>query len=235
MSKNVQFIKGFSIAIIVAGILSALLIISGDTFSFASDGITARLFLICLSFILFSLTFVAGLVVAEKPPYKTLGNAAMIVSGVAFLLIVILIFTGVDDNLGIIKLAIILFIVAFALAHLSVLYHFNLNNKNAIMARTLAMVFLSIYTFISIINVLNSGSGFPGLFGGDQTTLKLGLASTILSYAATALVPLFNRFPKEATPISNVEEIKPVTENYETETVQTAPVFPPMDDITTKE
>lgn len=234
MSKNTQFIKGFSIAIIIAGVFAALLIISGDIFSFASGDFTAKLFLICLSFILFSISFVAGLVVAEKPAYKSLGNAAMIVSAIAFLIIIVLIFTGVQDNLSIFKLALILFLLALALGHLSVLYHFNLNNKYAEMSRTLAMIFLSIYTFISIINILNTSRDFPGFLGGDQMTIKLGLAASILSYAATALIPLLNRINFDTISNSGVEEVKPIVDKLENETTQTEPAFPPMDDITSK-
>lgn len=197
MNNNPQTIRGAIIAVIIAGAIGALTVLAGDTFGMATGNITAKLFLISVSFIFFGITAALGFVATEKNEFKGLGNATMIVSAIAFFVMLILIFAGINDNVTIAKLAFSLFIASIALGHISLLHHFNLRNKQAVTARTCATIFISIFSFIVIANIFGTGNGFTSLLG-NQTMMKGGVASLVLDLAATLLVPLCNRLPAEA-------------------------------------
>ncbi|HUM97256.1 MAG TPA: hypothetical protein PK275_05325 [Chitinophagaceae bacterium] len=210
MKNTTSAIRSLIIAIIVAGTIGALTVLAGDSFGMATGDITAKIFLICISFIYFGIPAAIGYVVAEKPIYKGLGNATMIVSSVAFLITLILIFAGINDDASIAKLAASLFIASIALGHISLLHHFTLLNKHAHTARTSATIFISIFSFIVIINIFGTGNGFTSILG-NQTMLKGGVASLVLDLAATLLVPLCNRLPADEQPtLSFSNESKPV-------------------------
>jgi uncharacterized membrane protein len=196
--NNQQFIKGAIITVIIAAAIAVLTVLAGDSVGRGAGEITGKLFLVCFSLIFFGITAAISMVVTEKPQYKVLGNAGMIVSAVAFLLILILIFAGIGNarDLTILKLTIALFISSISLAHICLLHHFNLQNKHAHLARITATIFISLFTIVIIVNIFGAGNGFQSLMNG-QTTLKLIAASLVIDLGATLLVPLCNRLKVE--------------------------------------
>ena len=162
--NNQQFIKGAIITLIIAAAIAVLTVLAGDSIGRGAGEFTGKLFLACFSLIFFGITTAISMVVTEKPQYKILGNAGMVVSAVAFLLILILIFAGVrsESDLTIAKLAFALFIASIALAHICLLHHFNLQNKYAHFARITATIFISLFSLIIIVNIFESGKLHQG-------------------------------------------------------------------------
>jgi uncharacterized membrane protein len=194
--NNQQFIKGAIITVIIAAAIGVLTVLAGDSAGRGAGDFTGKLFLVSFSLIFFGITAILSMVVTAKPAYKNLGNAGMIVSVIAFFLILILIFTGVGEDITIAKLAFALFIASIALAHICLLHHFNLQNKHAHSARITATIFISLFAFVIIINVFGAGDGFSALMN-SQGMLKMGMASLVIDLAATLLVPLCNRLKAE--------------------------------------
>ncbi len=191
--NNQQFIKGAIITVIIAAAIGALTVLAGDSFGGGGGEITGKLFLVSFSLIFFGITAAISMVVTEKPQYKNLGKAGMIVSAAAFLLVLILIFAGVGDDITIAKVAFALFIASIALAHICLLHHFNLQNKHAHTARIVATIFISLFSLVIIINIFGTGQGLQSLLVNGQSMAKLGMTSLIVDLAATLLVPLCNR------------------------------------------
>jgi hypothetical protein len=194
--NNQQFIKGIIIAVIIAAAIGVLTVLGGDSIGRGGAEITGKLFLASFSLIFFGITATISMVVSAKPPYKNLGNAGAIVSVAAFVLVLILIFAGVGNDLTIPKFAFSLFIASIALAHICLLHHFNLQNKYAHTARITATIFISIFSVIIIVNVFGAGESLLTLMNG-QSILKMGIGSLIIDLAATLLVPLCNRLKVE--------------------------------------
>ncbi len=191
--NNQQFIKGAIITVIIAAAIGALTVLASDSFGDGGGEIAGKLFLVSFSLIFFGIMAAISMVVTEKPPYKNLGKAGMIVSAAAFLLVLILIFAGVDDDITIAKLAFALFIASIALAHISLLHHFNLQNKHANTARIIATIFISLFSLVIIINIFGTGQGLQSFLVNGQSMAKLGMTSLMIDLAATLLVPLCNR------------------------------------------
>jgi hypothetical protein len=198
-STNQQFIKGAIITVIIAGAIAALIVLAGDSAGRGSGEITGKLFLMCFSLIFFGITAVISMVVTEKPQYKMLGNAGMIVSAAGFFVVMILILAGVGNQRDMIipKFAIALFIASIALAHICLLHHFNMQNKYAHYARMTATIFISIFSLVIIVNIFGAGDGLQSLMN-VQSSGKIVTASLIIDLAATLLVPLCNRLKVNA-------------------------------------
>ncbi len=189
-SKNPQLVKASVALVIIAGALGAL--------SIMVEGIgvvSGKIFLICLSLIIFGITAMISLVVTRKPAYKTLGMAGAIASGLGFLLVFVVILAEVGDE-GIFKLGFVLFILSIALAHISLLHYFNLQNKYAMYARMTATVAISLFSIFIIMRIFEPFAGISSLLY-SQSTLKMLVASFIIDLAATLLVPLCNRLKVE--------------------------------------
>jgi hypothetical protein len=195
--NNQQFIKGMIIAVIIAAVIGALTVLAGDSIGRGASAITGKLFLASFSLIFFGITATISKVVAAKPVYKSLGNAGAMVSLAAFVLVMLLIFTGVDNDLTIAKFAFSLFIASIALAHICLLHHFNLQNKYAHYARMTATIFISIFSLVIIVNIFGAGDGLQSLMN-VQSSGKIVTASLIIDLAATLLVPLCNRLKVNA-------------------------------------
>lgn len=209
MSRNPQFIRGSIIVLLIAGIIGVLTVLAGDSFGVATGDFTGKLFLTCFSLIFFSITAVICMVVTEKPEYKNLGNAGLIVSAIAFFITLILIFGGVGEDPSIAKFAFSLFLASIALAHISLLHYFNIRNRHAHNARMTATIFISIFTGVIIILLFSSRGLFDSL-GDAQTMSKIILGSLVADLAATAMVPLCNRLPADEQPaLSFDNENKP--------------------------
>ena len=223
-TNNQQFIKGAIITVIIAGAIAALTVLAGDSVGRGAGEITGKLFLVCFSLIFFGITAAISMVLTEKAQYKSLGNAGMIASVIAFFLVLILIFAGVnnENDLTLVKLAFAFFIASIALAHICLLHHFNLQNKYANYARITATIFISVFSLIIIINIFGTGNGLQAMVNG-QSTLKLGFTSLVIDLAATLLVPLCNRlnveepvklsFSDEQPPPHNEQEMPPAENN----------------------
>jgi cytochrome c biogenesis factor len=191
--NNQQFIKGAIITVIIAAAIGALTVLASDSVGGGGGEITGKLFLVSFSLIFFGIMAAISMVVTEKPQYKNLGKAGMIVSAAAFFLVLILIFAGIDDDITIAKLAFALFIASIALAHVCLLHHFNLQNKHAHTARIIATIFISLFSLVIIINIFGAGEGLQSLLVNGQSMAKVGMTSLIIDLAATLLVPLCNR------------------------------------------
>jgi hypothetical protein len=187
MNQNNQQLIKISIAIvIVAGLLGALSVISGDI------GVSSmKIFALSLLIIIYGITATISMVVNRKPAYKTLGTAGMIASGLGFLLSAIVILIEIEET-GILQLASSFFIAAIALAHICLLHYFNLQNKYAYYARITATIAIAVFSLILITRIFEP---FPNLnsFGGNQSILKILVAALVIDLAATLLVPLCNR------------------------------------------
>src|SRR5947207_222360 len=110
MKQTPQTIKALVIIVIVAGLLGALTILAIESFGIAG----IKLFAISLALMLCGITATLSLVVAEKPEYKTLGVAGMIVSGLVFLLATAIILGEIGDP-GFLKFVLSLFIISIGL------------------------------------------------------------------------------------------------------------------------
>jgi len=184
--NNQQFIKVSVIVVIIAGLLGALAVISSGI------GLeNAKMISISLILIIYGITATICMVVTSKPAYKTLGTAGMIVSGIAFLLTLIMII-GEIGNEELLKGSFAFFIASVALAHICLLHHFNLQNKYALYARITATAAIAIFSFLIIIRIFEPFLSLTALVY-NQSILKIILASLIIDLAATLLVPLCNR------------------------------------------
>lgn len=199
--NNQQFIKASVIIVIIAGLLGALAVISGGI------GLeNGKLIAISLSVIIFGITATICMVVTRKPAFKTLGNAGMIVSGLAFLVAFIMI-VGAIESEEILKIGFALFIASVALAHICLLHNFNLQNKYALYARMVATIAISIFSLLIITRVFEPIISLTSLVY-NQSIIKILLSSLIVDLAATLLVPLCNRLKVNApaVQITNTSE-----------------------------
>ena len=184
--NNQQFIKVSVIVAIIAGLLGALAVLSSGI------GLeNAKMISISLVLIIYGITATVCMVVTGKPAFKTLGTAGMIVSGIAFLLALIMI-VGEIGNEELLKLGFASFIASVGLAHICLLHHFNLQNKYALYARMTATAAIAIFSFLIIIRIFEPFISLNAL-AYNQSILKIILASLIVDLAATLLVPLCNR------------------------------------------
>jgi len=184
--KNQQLIKVSVVVVIIAGLFGALSIIT--------EGVglaTGKLFTISLSLIFFGITATISMISARKPENKTLGMAGIAVSGLTFLLIFVMIIGEIGNDL-MLKLIFALFISSIALAHISLLHYFNLQNKYALYARITATVAIAFFSLFINIQVF---SPIPNLnsIAGNQSSYKVIIGALIIDLAATLLVPLCNR------------------------------------------
>jgi hypothetical protein len=184
--NNQQFIKASVIIVIIAGLLGALSVMSGGI------GLeNAKIISISLSLIIFGITATISMVVTRKPAFKSLGTAGMIVSGITFLLALIII-VGTIENEEILKIGFAFFIASIALAHICLLHYFNLQNKYALYARIAATIAIAIFSLLIIIRIFEPIINFNAL-AFDLSIIKIILSSLIIDLAATLLVPLCNR------------------------------------------
>lgn len=189
MKQSPQTIKALIIAVIIAAAVSAIGILAVDGMGKGAG----KVFIICLCFILFALFGAAPLVVAEKPAYKTLGIAGMIVPVLGFVLTAVAILGEIGD-VGLMKFIGCLFVLSLGLAQVSLLYHINVQNNYANTARIAATVGIAIFTFLIIIRIFDSFLMYES-FLYDQSTSKITVVAFIVDLAATILVPLCNRLP----------------------------------------
>jgi len=186
LQNNQQFIKVSVIVVIIAGLLGALAVLSSGI------GLeNAKIISISLVLIIYGITSTLCMVVTGKPAYKTLGNAGMIVSGIAFLLAFTLI-VGSIDNEELLKIEFAFFIASVGLAHICLLHHFNLQNKYALYARMTATAAIALFSLLVIIRIYEPILSLTALVY-NQSILKIILALLIADLAATLLVPLCNR------------------------------------------
>jgi hypothetical protein len=186
LQNNQQFIKVSVMVVIIAGLLGALAVLSSGIM--LANG---KMISICLLLIIYGITATLCMVVTSKPAYKTMGTAGMIVSGIAFLLALIMI-AGSVENEELLKTAFAFFIASVGLAHICLLHHFNLQNKYALYARMTATAAIAIFSFLFIIRIFEPFLSLTALIY-NQSILKIILAALIIDLAATLLVPLCNR------------------------------------------
>jgi len=187
MKLSAPTIKAFVIAVIIAGLFGVISILASD--GMGMEG--AKAFAISMCFILYGLLSAAPMVLAEKPEYKTLGVASMIVSTLAFILTVAAILAEITDA-GFLKFIASLFILSLGLAHICLLHHFNLQNKYAHYARVTATIAITLFTLLIIVRVFDTFMLYES-FLYNQSTAKITVVAFIIDLTATLLVPLCNR------------------------------------------
>ncbi len=202
--NNQQLIKASVVTVIVAGALGTLAVLAGGI-----GVVSAKIFALSLSIIIFGITATICMVVTRKAEYKTLGTAGMAISGLGFLLTLIIVIGETADQ-GLLKLALCFLILSIALAHICLLHHFTLQNKYALYARITATVAISIFSLCLILRVFEPLQGLY-MLAYNQSTLKLLVAALIVDLAATLLVPLCNRLKAEVPELILTEE-PPATE-----------------------
>jgi hypothetical protein len=184
--NNQQFIKASVIIVIVAGLLGAIAVMSGGI-----GPANAKVIAISLAVIIFGITATICMVVTRKPEYKKLGIAGMIASGIAFLIVFIVVVAEIESE-GLLKAGFAFFIASIGLAHICLLHNFNLQNKYALYARITATIGISLFSLLLITRVFEPLINFNAL-AYNQSILKILLASLVIDLSATLLVPLCNR------------------------------------------
>ena len=203
MKLSPQTIKVLVIAVIIAGLFGAITVLASA--GMGMEG--AKAFAISMCFIFYGLLSAAPMVLAEKPEYKTLGIASMVVSTLAFILTVAAILAEITDA-GLLKFIVSLFILSLGLAHICLLHHFNLQNKYAQYARMTATIAITLFTFLIIIRVFDSFMVYDS-FLYNQSTYKITIVAFIIDLTATLLVPLCNRLQVTEKVEMNFEEAPP--------------------------
>ena len=201
MKQNQQTIKTSIITIISAGSLGALLVLGG-----VQSAGAAKIFGIALLLIIYSITAVICMVTAEKLKYKSIGTAGIVTSGGGFLLSSIALLSNLGD-VSLLQLSGALLIASIALAHISLLFHFNIRNKYAHYARTTAVAAIAVFAFLFIIRLFDPLSDLY-MLAYSQSGAKLLVAALLVDLSATALVPLCNRLnvPVEIPEIPSLPE-----------------------------
>jgi hypothetical protein len=202
---NQQLIRTSVIIVIIAGLFGALSILA-DNIGFTS----AKMVSLCFSLIILGITATISMVVTRKPEYKTLGMAGIVTSAACFMLLLLIILAEITNE-EILKLAFTLFIASIAIAHISLLHHFNLQNKYALYARVTATIAISIFSIVLITRIFEP---FPSLYSlaYSQGAMKILVAALIIDLAATLLVPLCNRLHVQGpAEVLSFEEEKTVT------------------------
>jgi hypothetical protein len=77
-----------------------------------------------------------------------------------------------DRDEGLLKLGFALFILSIALAHISLLHYFNLQNKYAFYARITASIAISLFSLLLIMRIFEPFMGVSSLVY-NQSTLKM--------------------------------------------------------------
>src|SRR5258708_6908666 len=144
MKQINQSILKISIAIIIIlSSLSAIMILAKSDYK----PISAKLFAVTYSVFLYGITSSICMAVSFREKYRSLGIAGISISAAGFALSLFGIFSNVS-SVTLFKLIFGLTIAAIALAHISFLYYLNMQNKYASTARTVAVVFISIFSFL---------------------------------------------------------------------------------------
>ena len=200
MKQKPQTIKALVIAVIIAGILGSITILAID--SLGVEGI--KVLGICLSLIIYGICGAVCMVVSEKPAYKTLGGAGMIIAVFAFVLTAVVIIAEIGDA-GFLQFLSSLFIILLGLSHICLLHHFNLQNKYASYARITATVAIALFTLLSVVRTFDSFLFYESFFY-NQATYKIIFVAFVVDIAATLLVPLCNRLQVPEKAELNFEE-----------------------------
>jgi hypothetical protein len=222
--NNQQTIRGAIIAVIVAAGISILTLLAGE--SLGNFG--GKIFLICFSFIFFGITAAISLIIGSNSMYKNLGNAGAIVSGLGFLFVAILVLGEMSDT-AMVQLTATTFIASIALAHISLLHHFKMQNKYAIQARIMATIFISLFSLILIAKIFEPLEGIQYILY-NQSMAKIVISALVADLAATLLVPLCNRLEvkDETTELSFSNETEPPAKENEPININTEQTEKPL-------
>lgn len=200
MKLSPQIIKALVITVIIAALVSAIGILAVD--GVGIDG--AKIFIICICFLLYGLFAAAPLVVAEKTEYRTLGIAGMFIPMLGFVLSAVAILAEIGDT-GLLKFIGALFMLSMGLAQVCLLYHINVQNQYANAARLTATITIALFTLLIIIRIFDSFESYDS-FLYDQSTSKIMVVAFLIDIAATILVPLCNRLQLDEKVELNFDE-----------------------------
>lgn len=189
MNESKQPLLKITIALVIIAAIAATVMI------FLSDGYDmngSKIAFTCFSLIFFGITGSICLATTGNPKFGIIGNIGVIISVFAFLLINIIVH-GEIESTELLKAGFSLFILAIALAHISFLFHINIQNKYASTTRIIAVIFISIFSIQIISKVFGANTTFIFTSTPTAEELKILLSSLVLDLAATVLVPLCNR------------------------------------------
>ena len=184
---NQPFLKVLIIGILVIGVAGTAIILGGELYR----DLNAKILYITYSVLIYGITASVCWAVTRKNKYRGLGTTGIIVSVLAALLNVALAIseTGTQDVL---QIAFTFFIVAISMAHICFLFYITIQNKYAEAARTVAVIFISIFSLLAIIKIFNSSNSLY-LAEGMETYARLLMVALTINLTATLLVPLCNR------------------------------------------
>ncbi len=186
--NNQQPLKVLIGLVILAGLAATIIVLSSDDFNPWSSKTLA----IALSLLFYGITGTVCWAVTRKKEHNILGYAGLAVAGVGFLLNTAGIL-GEFKSTEMLKLTFNLWIASIGLAHISFLFYITVQNRYASIARTVATIFIAIFSLLIISKVFGIDEEFFFLTENYTTYLRLILAAWVLDLTATLLVPLCNQ------------------------------------------
>lgn len=194
-SNQQQGLKLLIILVAAIGALAAILMLAG-----VFDGFSGKFIGITFSMLYYGIMGCICHAVIRKKEYYGLGIAGIAVAAAGFLLNLLLILLEKEIfTADFAKVVLALLLVSLALAHISFLFYINIQNKYAALARTIAVIFISLFTFLIVVKLFDSFD-FIYMRRTNEGFARVLIASLITDLTATLLVPLCNqlRFPSEA-------------------------------------
>jgi hypothetical protein len=221
LKTNPIVLKIATFAILLSGVFLALFIL---TFSIqnAPSEFMAKLLMISASALAYGLLGAMCYSIFNKHSTQQLSIIGVVICALAFVLNTIAILSKTDSEaFG--KTIFTLFIIAFALAQISMLYKINIVNKYAAISRIIAVVSCSILYFMIIIIIWGDwerlDEKFMGIRGVESGRMYLALFCIHLAF--TAATPLLNRFEEGKYEEENIaEEFLADTEEAKSEVVE---------------
>ncbi len=176
--------------IVAAGIISAIgsFTIGIDT----SKGIV-KLISVCTNALFYGLLGALCYSVFNNTNTQQLSLIGMAICGFGFLLSAFSIL-GETQSQGLIKATFSFFILSIAFAQICMLYKITIVNKYAAISRVIAVVAISIFSFMVIVLIMGDITKLQyRMMGGGLEGIKLYLAILAIDFSATAATPLLNK------------------------------------------
>jgi len=210
MEKDQGFLKFYIILVIVMAAIGTLVTLGGGISLGSSKAIA-----IIILFLVYNITGCICWVTSKRPEYNVLGIIGAVASGLGFVVAFMLIIMGsssMSGAEGLFKMAFGIFIISIAFAHICLMYYFHVQNKYAHTARTVAVIFISIFSMLFMIKIFSSFEAIMYSPMPEITYARILGAALILDLAATSLVPLCNRL-SEPPVFEDIYNAPPVIES----------------------
>jgi hypothetical protein len=189
--QNNQVGLKIAISVIVfAGIVSAIgcFTIGIDT----SKGMI-KLISVCTNALFYGLLGALCYSIFNNNNTQQLSLIGISICGFGFLLNAISIMTETQSQ-GLLKAVISFFILSIAFAQICMLYKITIVNKYAAIAKVIAVVAISIFSFMMIVLIMGDITQLQyRMMGGGLENIKMYLAVLAIDFSATAATPLLNK------------------------------------------